>query len=303
MKNKIKKNIIFPKITSIKKWLRRQTLDFIGLLKMMIHYHRYPLEFIKAQSLILFANGLIFPVTRIFFGGEKAYNFRHSFSKSYFSDSPTIVFLPFPLKSKIIMRCIDFRTYSEIFFEDVYFQKILRKGINIVDIGAHIGMYTILAAEKVGDIGKVISVEPEPRNYEQLKKNIELNKFKNVITKNIALSDHEGLEKLYLSSSAGSHSLIFQEDENSSCIDVPVKTLDKLLEELDIKKVDIIKIDAEGSEIPILEGAEKTLKNNSDVKIIVASYHYPSETEDVRRLLNKKNFKVKICHGGIIVTV
>jgi FkbM family methyltransferase len=173
--------------------------------------------------------------------------------------------------------------------------------MNVIDIGAHIGTYSILAAEKVGDIGKVISVEPEPRNYEQLKKNIELNKFKNVITKNMALSDHEGLEKLYLNiDNSGGHSLTFQKDKNSY-INVTVKTLDNLIEELNLKKIDIIKIDAEGSEIPILKGAEKTLKNNPDMKIIVAAEHYPSQAEEVREFLNSVGLEARIYYKNFVI--
>jgi FkbM family methyltransferase len=146
----------------------------------------------------------------------------------------------------------------------------------------------------------VISVEPEPRNYEQLKKNIELNKFKNVITKNIALSNHEGLEKLYLSPYSYGHSLVLNKN-GDEFINVFVKTLDNLIEELNLKKIDIIKIDAEGSEIPILKGAEKTLKNNPDMKIIVAAEHYPSQAEEVREFLNSVGLEARIYYKNFVI--
>ena len=91
-------------------------------------------------------------------------------------------------------------------------------------------------------------------------------------------------------------------DEGSS-IEVPVKTLDKLVGELNLEKVDIIKIDTEGAEIPILKGAEKTLKANPNVKILVASYHYPLEKKEVCQFLNEKGLKTKVSKEGIVITI
>jgi FkbM family methyltransferase len=174
--------------------------------------------------------------------------------------------------------------------------------MNVVDIGAHIGMYTILAAEKVGKTGKVVAIEPELKNYKQLTENIDLNGLKNIIFENIALADYNGSGKLYLGSFSESHSLIVPEDKNSY-IEVPVKTLDNLLEELNIKKVDIIKIDTEGAEVPILKGAEKTLKANPGCRVILASYHYPSQIKEVSQFLNDRGFKTKVYKDSIVITV
>jgi len=182
-----------------------------------------------------------------------------------------------------------------------YFTELLKKGMNVIDIGAHGGIYTILVAEKVGEKGKVIAIEPEPSNYKLLFKNIELNNFKNVIPKNMALTDHEGIEKLYLSSSFAGHSLVFHGD-NNHYINIPVTTIDKLVQELGIEKIDIIKIDAEGAEIPILKGAEKTLKDNPSIKSIVASYHYPTQVKEVCKFLEEKGFKAKVSSRDIVVT-
>jgi len=269
---------------------------------MIKYYRRYSFQAIKTQALLLFTNSLIFPVSRIILGGKKCYSFCNSFLKNHSQHFSTIIFLPHPLRSKIKIRETDFGYYSEIYFGDVYCQKILRAGMKIVDIGANIGVYTVLAAEKAGKDGKVIAVEPEAENYKKLLDNIKLNNFQNVIPINIALTDHEASEKLYISPDAGSHSLLSKGDEIIS-IEIQVKTLDKLLEELNFNRVDIIKIDAEGAEIPILKGARKTLKANPNAKIIVASYHYPSEIKEVCQFLNGIDFKTKVSSGGVVVTI
>ncbi len=159
-----------------------------------------------------------------------------------------------------------------------------------------------MAAEKVGENGKVIAIEPEPCNYRQLLKNIKLNNFKNVIIRNIALSDHKGTEQLYIHFLAGKHSLFIKNGTISS-IEVQVTTLDQLIEELGLNQIDVIKIDTEGAEMSILKGAERTLKANPNIKIIVASYHYPSERKEITLFLKERGFKPKIFQGGIVITI
>ena len=69
-------------------------------------------------------------------------------------------------------------------------------GQTIIDVGASIGIYTIFFAKMVGEKGKVYAFEPEPNNFELLKKNIAINGFKNVILENKAVSDVSGIVKM-----------------------------------------------------------------------------------------------------------
>ena len=278
-------------------WLKNINNKFLVLLHLI--KFRCPPEVIKYQFMYLLTAIFIHPPVRIIFGNIKAWRILGSFLGFFCS---SVFSLPFPLKGKLIMKSwTDHGLYEEIYIQDTYSQKILKEGMNVIDVGAYIGTYTILAAEKVGKNGKIVAIEPEPQNYGRLLENIKLNNFQNVIPQNIALTDYEGFEKLYLSSSSVGHSLISQEDKNSY-IKVPVKTVDKLVEELNLKKIDIIKIDTEGSELPVLRGAEKTLKANPNIKIIVASYHYPSEVKEVCQFLNDRGFKTKVSHSGIVIT-
>jgi len=200
----------------------------------------------------------------------------------------------------IIRDSSNFGPLWEICLEDFYNQLLLKAGMDVIDVGVHIGIYTIMAASKIMPGGKILSIEPEPRNYEQLIQNIKLNNLKNVITKNIALSDYQGFGKLYLDSSSGGHSLISKKGRNIS-IKVPIKTIDGLVRELNLKRVDLIKIDAEGSEIPILKGAEETLKSNSQIKIVIATEHYKHQDKEIEDLLGKKGFKVRKFKKEVII--
>lgn len=77
------------------------------------------------------------------------------------------------------------------------FKKIITQGMTVVDIGASIGYYTLIAAKLVGKTGVVYAFEPEPCNYELLIKNIELNGFTNIVPIKKAVSNRHGKAKLY----------------------------------------------------------------------------------------------------------
>ena len=169
-----------------------------------------------------------------------------------------------------------------------------------IDIGAHIGTFTLLASLRVGREGRVIAVEPEAKNFNQLVKNLELNKIENVVPVNVALSDSKGKEDFFIDQGSSVHSL-FPQKTSIQKIKIETEVLDSLLGELNIKKVDMLKIDAEGAELKILRGAKKTLLKNPRMKMAIASYHYPEELSEVVEYLKELNFSPKISSNLVIV--
>jgi len=301
MTNEVKKDKYFPKVSSIKGWLGNIKTKFLVLIN-LIKLHS-PLRFIKIKFIDLLIFALFYPPTRLILGSKKGYDICNDFVGLFCPSAILPISSLFKSKIMIPSSMSNYGPYFEILGENKYHHQPITKRMKVVDIGANIGVYTVLAAEKVGERGRVIAIEPEPKNYKLLLENIKLNKFQNVTPVNTALSDHQGWEKLYLSSSdSGGHSLIFPEDRNSYT-SVQVKTLDELLEELDIKKIDLIKIDTEGAEIPILKGAEKTLKINPNIKLMIAAEHYPSEIEEVRQFLNERGFKTKVFSKDVVMTI
>lgn len=107
-------------------------------------------------------------------------------------------------------------------------KKNIKPGDTVVDIGSHIGYFTILMSKLVGETGKVYAFEPEKRNFELLKKNVEFNKCSNVILNNIAISDKTGKIKLYLTnkSNSGTHSIHDSEGYTYEIQEVDCMTLD-----------------------------------------------------------------------------
>lgn len=162
---------------------------------------------------------------------------------------------------------------------DVYAEIIARlpDGGLFVDVGANVGLHTILAAFHMGQRGKVLAVEPVPANLELLRKNLQLNGlldmcqiFPFALTETANLSIRMSVEPGL--SPAASISPTSRNTENS--ISVATKTLDDICEAAE-KIPDLIKIDVEGAEHEVLKGARRTLAAGPDLLIEVHRYALP----------------------------
>lgn len=152
-------------------------------------------------------------------------------------------------------------------FETEVVKENLKEGMTFVDIGANIGYYSMIAAQKVGDKGMVLAFEPENANFELLLKNINKNRFeRNVQAIKKALSNKNSKIDLFLDqSNLGNHSFsqenICNKDRMGS-IEVETVRLDDFLKVKNgSTNVDFIKIDVQGAEGLVFEGAQETLKS------------------------------------------
>lgn len=151
-----------------------------------------------------------------------------------------------------------------------YFEKE-REGV-FIDIGANIGKYTVKVARQLGERGKVISIEPEPAIFNILKANVQLNRLTNVIPFNSACWKDNLDLPLFLPSAqgvGGSSSLV--EEVSGTSVKVHCMKLDDILDLLKIDNVNFIKIDAEGAEAEIIEGAVRTIARSNSLKILFES--------------------------------
>lgn len=146
---------------------------------------------------------------------------------------------------------------------------LLKPGMVVVDVGANIGWYALHAARAVGSTGRVYAFEPEPRNYQLLVKNIEANHYQNVIPVQKAVSNRGGTARLYLhETNLGMHSFSRRDtDREVEHIEVEQVSLDDFLDTVGVQ-VDLLKIDAEGAEGLVIEGANRALLDN-DVKVFL----------------------------------
>ncbi len=139
----------------------------------------------------------------------------------------------------------------------------------VVVIGAQIGVFSVLAAQKTKN-GRVISYEPFDKNYGQLIKNIKLNKIKNIKPVKLAVGDKMGKVQLFVDKfNTGGHSMYLTKNRHPETIDI-IK-LESIFRTHKLKTIDFLKIDVEGAEYDILLNVpNKILKR---IKKIVIEYH------------------------------
>lgn len=149
------------------------------------------------------------------------------------------------------------------------FKQIIKPGMTVVDIGANIGYYTLLAAKLLDDNGKVYAFEPDPENYVLLKKNILLNKLEKLVEPlNLAVSNAEKKDSFFIGRSTGS-SLFKVPDSTEETVSVGLIPLDKFFRERNWPEVNFIKIDVEGAERFVLEGMAGLAERNISLKLVI----------------------------------
>ena len=194
---------------------------------------------------------------------------------------------------KLLMPQGAWRVLLEIFHDDPY-ERVLRIERNdvVIDVGAHVGFFTVKAAREAGKNGLVVAMEPEPNNAALLAENVRLAGLNNVVVLKEAAGARQEKSKLYLIGGTGrAHSLIHQ---GQDYIEVQVSTLDDIIGRLGLKRVDYVKIDVEGAELEVLRGAENLLAM-PNVKLSIAAYHKmpdgSSEFPMVLSYLKSKNLE------------
>ena len=181
--------------------------------------------------------------------------------------------------------------------------KLLQIGGNVFDIGANIGWFSVLMA-KMGQNSNIFSFEPIPITYNFLKKNIAINKIKNVHTYNLAFSEKAGEEDFFYfksgSAIASLKNLIHH--EKASKIACKVETLDRFYSNNPVKGINLIKIDTEGSELLVLKGACNLLQSERPpimVEIVDEwCNEFGHEPKDVIDFLLSKGYEMFVSTKG-----
>jgi len=188
------------------------------------------------------------------------------------------------------------------------FREVIKEGETVVDLGANIGYFTLLAASLVGKKGKVYSFEPEPRNYNYLLKNIELNGYDNVFAFQKAVSDETGKTKLYICPYDTGHHTINQNGGIKKCksdfidyenefVEVEKIALDDFFKEIE-QPINVIKMDIEGAEMLALSGMDRIINENENIKMFIEFFPLliremgGSPEGFIRRLLNDYRFSI-----------
>jgi len=142
-------------------------------------------------------------------------------------------------------------------------EQIIDEGSLFLDVGAHVGQYTLVASRRVGVRGGVHSFEPDPHTFSWLVDNVRANLLANVTANQSAVAADQEPKRLYFSTvdDIGSNSLALQKarQQTGRSLLVTCTTLDAYVAGKGISQVDVIKADVEGAELPMLMGARAIL--------------------------------------------
>ncbi len=170
-----------------------------------------------------------------------------------------------------------------------------KEGDTVIDIGAHIGRYTITSSKQVGNTGRVVAIEADPENFELLKRNIALNNLTNVLPLNYAVFSTRTRMKLYEQSASAKYNslMLARAAKTKNYVEVNADTLDNILKLNEVNQVNWIKIDVEGAEFEVLKGSAETL-SGEDLSLFIEIHNIedPSHYNNIVDFLKSRNYEI-----------
>jgi FkbM family methyltransferase len=176
-------------------------------------------------------------------------------------------------------------------------RRLVKAGDCCLDVGANLGYYTISLANWVGPSGLVVAFEPFPGNFAILEKNVHVNQLQNVVLESSAISDcndslqliYEGKEQFSATPSVGGYAV----EGGRESIQVPTRRLDDYIKTLG-REPDFIKIDVEGQELAVLEGAHSTLATVKPILLVEIHGWGTRESEKVLQILSDFHYDINL---------
>ena len=182
------------------------------------------------------------------------------------------------------------------------FLENISSGDVVIDVGANIGDYTLIACKKIGNSGKVLAFEPLPETFSILKRNIQLNKITHCQPFQKAVGEKPGIVNLYKTNASGTMAHLDSFLNGKELIkkhETEVITIDAMLRSYDIENVNMIKIDVEGFEHEVLLGCLNSFKKKKIQKILCEIHFKYLESkgksdETVYGLLREHGFTITL---------
>jgi FkbM family methyltransferase len=183
------------------------------------------------------------------------------------------------------------------------FERLLSRANNFVDVGANEGWFSMLAAKLIGPNGSVLACEPQERMWPAILKNTALNRFANVQLLPFALGREcaRGFINLYPSVNTGSSHISGEKRRWEKTQPIEIVPLSTVLESRGLASVDLIKIDVEGFELRVLQGAGAFL-GSVIRRVVIDIHHGPlrdlgESADEVWHLLESKGYCKRVVAG------
>ena len=183
---------------------------------------------------------------------------------------------------------IDLRAFGRLELRTTaLFERILRPGDSYIDVGAHVGYHALLAARLVGASGRIFAVDPQPYNCAKILTNAELNGFSNITVIAAAVAETDGFIALKNQSRQDKARLTLAGpgvNDGALAFVVPKITLRWLIETYQLRPVNLLKVDVEGFELEVLNGAGDAIRTIENIVFEVL----PGEDADKTLAIERK---------------
>jgi len=190
--------------------------------------------------------------------------------------------------------------YEEILYHtfwDKYFlseknkiQDFVKKGDVVVDVGANIGLFSLILSDLVDETGKVYSFEPIPLLHKKLNNNIILNGMLNITTIETGIGDEESEIEIFLNpEQSGLSSAVAKPGSNYVSQKIKLNTLDKYFMARE-EKISFIKIDTEGYEPQVLRGAKEIINRDKPIIYIELGGDHQQTSAESLKILEELNY-------------
>jgi FkbM family methyltransferase len=208
-----------------------------------------------------------------------------------------------------LKKDVDVYFYKGNFESDTlnYFKSIIKTGDIIFDIGANIGIYTLIASLKTGSQGKVYSFEPADWAYDRLSKNIKLNEFSNIISIKKGVADYSRTADFFQCEDDAYNSIGKNPMRDVKHVNkIEITSIDDFICENNITKIDVLKIDTEGADYLVLKGAQKILQSDYP-PVIFCEYNrnikngFDYTLEDFEQFIKSYNYNIFELHDGKLI--
>ena len=182
--------------------------------------------------------------------------------------------------------------FQSVVADQYHAKEFIKKDSIVIDAGANIGAFSAHAAN-IATAGQVYAFEPTPKTFGILSENISA--YANVKAFNFGLGAKSGEGELVIAESSGSNTMAdsgMPDSASASRVSVRITTIDNFVSEHGIQRVDFIKMDTEGYEGKILEGAKETIRRFSPV-LSMSAYHHEDDKKTIPELIRSLNPKYK----------
>lgn len=196
------------------------------------------------------------------------------------------------LKYRLRGRSADKTVFKEIWLNKLYDQYGVKieKGDTVVDIGAHVGIFSTYAAEQ-SQTGKIFSFEPFVENYKRLQFHKKVNNKDQIVPFNYGISGDAGTKVLYINSKNSGGNSLFKGENKKEKVEIETLTLNEFCVNQKIKTIDFLKVDCEGAEYDIFNQDHSFLKGVK--KIIMESHPFEGNSVfDILKTLKSYGFKI-----------